>query len=144
MFFTFKTQDIWCVAHSVICVLGCFRKKIQTRFEDILFENPGVFHFFTLTLEIPDKTKPSPWIFHRIVLDPLEIPIQKTDPWNFHIIFSWPHFGNSILFLINPWKFYMLFLWYLWKFHILNLPPPPCLHLFWNNPLQGLREERKQ
>ena len=126
LFFTFKTQDIWCVAHSVICALGCSWKKIQTMGLRIyFFENPGVFHFFTLTLEIPDKTRLSPWIFHRFVLDPLEIPIPKTDPWNFHIIFSWSHFGYYILFLINPRNFHMLFLWYLWKFHILNLPSPP-------------------
>ena len=29
------------------------------------------FIFFTLSLEIPDKTKLNPWIFHKIVLDPL-------------------------------------------------------------------------
>ena len=28
---------------------------------------PGNFHFFTLSLEIPDKTKLKPWIFHKIV-----------------------------------------------------------------------------
>ena len=57
--------------------------------EDILFDKPpGIFHFFTLPLEIPDKTKLNPWIFHKIVIDSLEI----------HIIFSWsplqipPHF----------------------------------------------------
>ena len=27
---------------------------------------PGVFHFFTLPLEILDKTKLHPWIFHKI------------------------------------------------------------------------------
>ena len=49
---------------------------------------PGIFHFFTLPLEIPDKTKLNPWIFHKIVIDSLDI----------HIIFSWsplqipPHF----------------------------------------------------
>ena len=56
-------------------------KKIQTMGLRIyFFENPGVFHFFTLTLEIPDKIRLNPWIFHGIVLDPLEIPIPKTDP----------------------------------------------------------------
>ena len=28
----------------------------------------GIFHFFTLPLQIPDKTKLNPWIFHKIVL----------------------------------------------------------------------------
>ena len=45
-------------------------EKIQTGGFRIYFrENcPGIFHFFTLSLEIPDK---------------------KKDPWKFHIIFSW-------------------------------------------------------
>ena len=42
--------------------------------------------FFTLSLEIPHKTQLNPWIFHKIVLDPLEIPGPKI-PWKFHIIF---------------------------------------------------------
>ena len=132
--------------HCPFCHLciGLFQKKNPNRGLRIyFFENPGVFHFFTLTLEIPDKTKPSPWIFHRIVLDPLEIPIQKTDPWNFHIILSWPHFGNSILFLINPWNSTCYFFDTSGN-SISSTSPPPCLHLLWNNPLQGLREERNQ
>ena len=44
--------------------------------------------------------------------DPMEIP---------HYFFL-VTFGNSISFLINPWKFQILFLWYPWKFHILNPP----------------------
>ena len=110
LFFTSKTKNIWCVAHSVICGSGCSRKNPNGGLRIYFFENPGIFHFFTLPMEIPDKTKLSAWIFHRIVLDPLEIPRPKTDPWNFHIIFSWSPFGNSILLLINPWKFHMLFL----------------------------------
>ena len=40
-----------------------------------LFENtPGIFYFFTLPLEIPDKIKLNSWIFHKIVLKLLEIP----------------------------------------------------------------------
>ena len=35
------------------------------------FENlPGIFHFFSLPLEIPDKTKLNSWLFQKIVLDP--------------------------------------------------------------------------
>ena len=77
------------------------------------FENPpGIFHFFTLPLEILDKTKLNPWIFHKIVLDPLEIPRPKTKtPGNStHIIYFLVTLGNSTLFLINHWKFHMLFL----------------------------------
>ena len=45
---------------------------------DILFgKPPGSFHFFILPLEIPDKTELNPWILHKIVLDPLEIPSPK-------------------------------------------------------------------
>ena len=36
------------------------------------------FIFFTLPLEIPDKTKLHPWKFRKIVLHPLEIPRSKT------------------------------------------------------------------
>ena len=77
-------------------------EKIQTRGElrIYFFENyPGIFHFFTLPLEIPDKTKLSPWIFHKIVLEPLEIPRPKTKT---------P--GNSTLFFLgHPWKFHFIF-----------------------------------
>ena len=83
--------------------------------EDILFwKPPGIFHFFILPLEIPEKTKLQPWKFHKIVLDSL-----------FFLVTLW----NSTSFLINPWKFRSLFIWYPWKFHILN---PACLVLFWS------------
>ena len=86
------------------------------------FENPhGIFHFFTLPLKIPDK-KLNPWIFHEIVLDPLEIPRPKTRTLGNYTSFFLVTLGNSALFLIHPWKFHMLFLWYPWKFHILNPP----------------------
>ena len=98
------------------------------------------FIFFTLPLEIPDKTK----------LKPLEIPENcvrslgnskvKT---KFHIIiFFLITLGNSPLFLINPYKFHIEFLWNPWKFNILKHPPAPtttdpCLDFFWNNPLNN-------
>ena len=47
--------------------MGYSRKKTN-----ILFWcpfSPGIVHFFTLTLEIPDKTKLHPWKFQIIVLD---------------------------------------------------------------------------
>ena len=66
---------------------GLVQKKIQMggwgyTFLKTLLE---IFNFFTLPLEIVDKTKLSPWIFHKIVLDPLEIPKPKTqaDPLEF-------------------------------------------------------------
>ena len=64
--------------------------------EDLFEIPPGIFHFFTLPLEVPDKTKINHWIFHKVMLDPLEIPRPKTKT---------P--GNSTLFFLDhPWKFY--------------------------------------
>ena len=64
------------------------------------FENHhGIFHCFTLHLEIPDKTKPHPWIFHKILLDALEIPKPKIKtPGN-----------SAVFFLGHPWKFQFVF-----------------------------------
>ena len=88
---------------------------------------PGIFHFFTLTLEILDKTKLNPWMLHKIVLDPLEIPIQgqKQRPLEIPHYFFLVTLGNSTLFLINTWKFDMLFLWYLLEIPYPQPPPPP-------------------
>ena len=76
------------------------------------FENlPGIFHFFTITLEIPGKTKLNPWIIQKIVLDPLEIPRpQKQRPLEILHYFFLVTIGNLSSFLINPRKFHMLFL----------------------------------
>ena len=50
---------------------GLFQKKLKRELRICFFETPGTFHFFfTLPLEIPDKTKLNPWTFHTIVLDP--------------------------------------------------------------------------
>ena len=115
--------------------MGCSRKNPNRGggLRIYFFENPlDFFNFFTLPLEVPDKTKLNPWIFHKIVLDPLEIPRPKTKtPGNSTLLLI--TLGNSTSFLINPWKFHMLFLWYPWKFHIHN-PPPPCLEFFRNSP----------
>ena len=60
---------------------------------------PGIFHFLTLPLEIPDKTKLNPRIFHKIVLDPVELPRPKTKtPAN-----------STLFFLGQPWKFHFIF-----------------------------------
>ena len=82
LFFTSKTQNIWCVTHYFICLLACSRKN-PNRGLRIYFLNP-------------------PWDFSLFYFT----------PWKFHIIFSWSPFGNSILFLSNPWKFHKLFHWY--------------------------------
>ena len=86
---------------------------------------PGIFHFFTLPLEIPGKTKLNPWIFHKIVIDSLEIPRPKRKtPGNSHYFFL-VNLGNSTSFLINPWKFHMLFFDAPGIFTISSPPPPP-------------------
>ena len=109
-------------------------EKIQTGgLEDILFwKNSWNLFFFTLTPEIPDRTKLNLWIFLKIVLDLLEIPRQKQKTLEILSYFFLVTLGNSTSFLINPWKFHMLFPWYPWKFHILNLL---FLDFFLNSPL---------
>ena len=79
---------------------GLFQKKIKMggwRGLRIYFceNSPGIFHFFTLPLEIPDKTKLNPWIFHKIVLDPLEIPRPKTKTHGNSTLFFLVTLGNS-------------------------------------------------
>ena len=70
---------------------GYSRKKPNMR--TYFFENPsGVFHVFTLPLEIPDRTKLHLWKFHKIVLATSlgNLKTSKSqDPWKFHMIFSW-------------------------------------------------------
>ena len=61
----------------------------------MLLLTPLKYFIFTFPLEIPDKTKLHPWQFHKIVLDPLEIPRLKTKT---------PR--NSTFFLGHRWKFH--------------------------------------
>ena len=100
--------------HLLVLFIGLFQKKSkQGRLRIYFLENPpGIFHFLTLSLEIPDKTKLNPLIFHTIVLASIPVvrnpTIPKTEtPGN--STFFLGHRGNSTLFLINPWKFHMLF-----------------------------------
>ena len=94
-------------------------KKIQTggrggwEYRYFFEKTPEIlFFYFTPVLEILDKIKLNPWIFHKIVLELLEIPRPKQRSLEI------PHYsflvtlGNSTSFLINPsWKFHKLFLW---------------------------------
>ena len=67
--------------------MGYSRKK-QTGVEDTPLEL-FIFLLLTLPLEIPDKRKLHPRIFHKIMLDP---------------------FGNSTLFFLgHTWKFHFVF-----------------------------------
>ena len=66
------------------------------------FNLPGIFHFFTLPLEIPEKTKLQPWKFHTFLLDPFKIPSPNAKtkkpvnstlffyPLKFHFVFNYP------------------------------------------------------
>ena len=69
--------------------VGYSRKKIK-QVEDILFWKNSLGFFIFLLYPWKFQTKQlNPWIFHKIVLDPLEIPRPKEKtPWKFHIIFS--------------------------------------------------------
>ena len=80
--------------------MGYSRKKQTGRLMTCFFEIPqGFFHFFTLPLEIPDKTKLNLGKFHKFWLDPLEIPGPKIKT---------P--GNSASFFLgHPWKFHFVF-----------------------------------
>ena len=106
--------------------LGYSRKKKQEGWGHTFFwKTPGIFlSFLTLPLEISEKTKLHPWKFHKIMLDQSlgGFETKNQDPMEISHYFFLVTFGNSISFLINPWKLQILFLWYPWKFHILNLP----------------------
>ena len=99
----YKTSLFWIVLQDLTEKLGYSRKK-----PNIGHWRHGIFHFFTLPLEIPDKTKLHPWKFHKIVLDPLEIPRLKSK---------------------TPGKFTLFYLG-----HPIPHPQPPCLFVFWNSP----------
>ena len=76
-------------------------------------KSPGIFDFFTLPLKIQDKAKRNPWIFHKIMSDPLEIPRPKLKtPGNF-----------TLFFLGHPWKFHFVFNWSLGIPHAISLIP---------------------
>ena len=89
--------------------IGLFQKKIQIAggvrgwggvgLRIYLFENPLKFSFFYFTPGNSRQNKAQPWIFHKILLDPLEIlrPESKTP-------------GSSTLFFVgHPWKFHFVF-----------------------------------
>ena len=63
------------------------------------------FIFFTLPLEIPDKTMLNSWIFCKIVLDPWKFQGQKERPLEIPHYFFLVTLGNSTSFLIKPRKF---------------------------------------
>ena len=75
---------------NVICN-GLFQKKTeQGRGRGGGGEGPGVFRFFTLHLEIPDKTRLHPQKLHQIVLHPSKIlrPKTKTPRIGMNLVFE--------------------------------------------------------
>ena len=60
--------------------------------EDMFWKPSGISHIFTLSLEIPDKSKFHLWKFHKFVLGPSGNSKAKNQDlcWKFHIIFSSP------------------------------------------------------
>ena len=115
--------------------MGYSRKKTKQGggvVGDILFWTaPGIFHFFTLPLEISEKTKLHPWKFHKIVWHPLEIPRPKTKTT-----------GNSSLFFLgHPWKFHFVLTpgnstcyFFDTLENSISSAPLPCFFFFWNSP----------
>ena len=71
-----------------------YSRKKTKGVEDIptFFEkSPIIFHFFTSTLGIPDKTKLHAWKFYKIVIDMYlgnSTMAKNQDPWKF-VFFSW-------------------------------------------------------
>ena len=91
------------------CQIDYSRKKTkQEGFRIYFFENlPGIFNFFNLPLEIPDKTKFHPWKLHKIVFNTLEIPHY----FFLVILGNWSPLGHL---LVTPENF-------------TSSSPPPCL-----------------
>ena len=75
---------------------GLFQKKTKGLRTCFCKSYLGLFHFFTLPLKIPGKTKLHPWKFRKTVLDPMAPPLEIQQ----HCVRS---LGNSTLFLLgNP------------------------------------------
>ena len=101
----YTVYDIWNIplqsaATKCVYIIAGFSKwaipeKIQMKWgwggQDILFWKPGVFHFFTLPLEISDKENlnPCPWYISQNCVRSLENSKAKNkDPRKFHFRFN--------------------------------------------------------
>ena len=73
---------------------------------------PGIFHSFTLPLELPDKTKLSSpsHIPHSVSQIRQKFQGQKQKPMEIPHYFFLVTLRNSTSFLIKPYKFHVLFL----------------------------------
>ena len=74
-------------------------------------ENPDIFRFITVPLEILDKRKLYPFKFREIVSYSLEIPNPKIKTYymeiQHNILLINP--GNSTSISVEPWNFHMIF-----------------------------------
>ena len=106
-----------------ICQIDYSRKKTkQGGFRTYFFENvQGVFNFFTLPLEIPDKTKFHPWKLHKIVFNTLEITRPLKDPHYFFLVIlgNWSPLSHLLVTPENSTS---------------SSPPPPFV-FFWNSSI---------
>ena len=113
--------------HSQFSVNSLFQKKNKWEIEYIFsWKLPLEFLGFLFYSRKFRKNKASPQKLHKIALHPLELlrPKIKTPGnsiWFFFLITP----ENSILFLINPWKFHP---------HL-----PLCLIFFWNSTTAGVK-----
>ena len=89
---------------TIMKAIGLFQKKNQTGgVEDILEPPLRIFHFFTLPLEILDKTKLHPLEIQQIcVRSHGNSKTKNQDPWKFHIIFSWSPLEIPFCVLLAP------------------------------------------
>ena len=83
---------------------GCFRKKAGQLRSYFFKKNLGFFHFFTLSLEIPEKKQNStPANSARLCYIPWKFHGQKSSsPPRLQIA------NSTLLFLVHPWKFCLL------------------------------------
>ena len=88
----------------------------------------GIFHFFTLPLEIPDKTAQPLDIPQNCVRSLGNSKTKRKDTLEIPHYFFLVTLGNTTSFLINARKFHMLFLWYPWN-------RGAVCFFFWNSPL---------
>ena len=79
-----------------------------------------MFRFFTLPLKIPNETKLHLETQQNCVTLLFRLKTKTLGEISHDYFLVTP--GNSMLFLINPWKFHLLSLQCLWKFLILNPP----------------------
>ena len=113
--FSYKISIQWVYNHSMVTISnileishGCFRKKAGQLRSYFFKKNLGFFHFFTLSLEIPEKKQNStpansarlcyiPWKFHGQKSSSPPPACKLQIPHNFFLFTP----GNSACYLFN-------------------------------------------